>query len=92
MTTNNTHFSIKSSIQFQFDNSQLRDMAYNSYLPEIKKLQTKRSKVIMEKNSNLLLFDVECTDITAFRASISDIVSLGKIIEATKKLCTPSES
>jgi len=88
MNNNNTLFSIKSSIQFQFVNSQLRDMAYNSYLPEIKKLQTKRSKVKMEKNNNLLLFDVECTDITAFRASVSDIVSLGKIIESTKKLCS----
>jgi tRNA threonylcarbamoyladenosine modification (KEOPS) complex Pcc1 subunit len=63
-------------------------MAYNSYLPEIKKLNTKRSKVSMEKSNNLLLFDIECTDITAFRATISDIVSLGKIIESTKKLCS----
>lgn len=83
---NNNLFSIKSSVQLQFVNSQLRDMAYNSFLPEIKKLQTKRSKVAMEKSNNLLVFDIECTDITAFRASISEIISFGKIIESTKKL------
>ena len=69
---NNNLFSIKSSVQLQFVNSQLRDMAYNSFLPEIKKLQTKRSKVTMEKSSNSLQFDIESSDITAFRASISE--------------------
>ena len=83
---NNNLFSIKSSVQLQFVNSQYRDMAYNSFLVEIKKLQTKRSKVAMEKSNNLLKFDIECTDITAFRASISDIIGLGKIIESTIKL------
>ena len=73
-------------VQLQFNNSQLRDMAYNSFLPEIKKLQTKRSNVTMEKRDNSLLFDIESTDITAFRASISDIISLGKIVESTFKL------
>ena len=83
---NNNLFSIKSSVHLQFVNSQYRDMAYNSFIVEIKKLQTKRSKVAMEKSNNLLKFDIECTDITAFRASISDIISLGKIIESTIKL------
>ena len=83
---NNNLFSIKSSVQLQFVNSQLRDMAYNSFLPEIKKLQTKRSKVTMEKSSNSLQFDIESSDITAFRASISDLISLGKIVESTINL------
>jgi len=84
--SNKSIFSIKSEVQLQFNNSQLRDMAYNSFLPEIKKLQTKRSNVTMEKRDNSLLFDIESTDITAFRASISDIISLGKIVESTFKL------
>lgn len=84
--SNDNLFSIKSSVQLQFVNSQLRDMAYQSFLPEIKKLQTKRSKVTMEKSNNLLLFEIESTDITAFRASISDVISLGKIVESTIKL------
>ena len=84
--SNSNVFSIKSSVTLHFDDSQLRDMAYNSFIPEIKKLQTKRSKVTMKKSNNLLLFDIESTDITAFRASISDIISLGKIIESTLKL------
>lgn len=83
---NDNLFSIKSSVQLQFVNSQFRDMAYASFLPEIKKLQTKRSKVTMEKSNNLLLFEIESIDITAFRASISDIISLGKIVESTIKL------
>ncbi len=85
MTTNNI-FSIKSSVHLNFSDSQLRDMAYNSFLPEMKKLQTKRSKVTMEKSNETLLFKIESTDITAFRASISDIISLGKIVESTLKL------
>lgn len=79
----NKIFSIKSSVQLQFLDIQLRDMAYNSFLPELTKLQTKRSTVTMEKKKTVLLFDIECTDITAFRASISEIISLGKIIEST---------
>jgi len=79
-------FSIKSSVQLQFFNTPLRDMAYNSFLPEINKLQTKRSKVTMEKSNNTLSFNIESTDITAFRASISDIISLGKIVESTLKI------
>ena len=85
MSKNNV-FSVKSSVQLQFVNSPLRDMAYNSFLPEMKKLQTKRSKVTMEKSNNTLLFNIESTDITAFRASISDIIGLGKIVESTLKL------
>ncbi|MFX1276641.1 MAG: KEOPS complex subunit Pcc1 [Promethearchaeota archaeon] len=80
-------FSIKSSIEFKFKNSQTRDISYNSFLPELKKLQTKRSKVLMEKNNTSLIFYVECLDITAFRASVSDIIGFGKIINNSLKLC-----
>lgn len=77
----NNSFSVKSSIELKFENSQIRDFSYNSFLPEMNKLQTKRSKVIMEKKNNSLLFQIDCSDITAFRASVSDIIGFGKIID-----------
>lgn len=84
---NNSYFSIKSTIELKFHNSQMRDISYNSFLPEFNKLQTKRSKVRIEKSNNSLKFFIECTDITAFRATVSDIIGFGKIIDNTLELC-----
>ncbi|MFX1238267.1 MAG: KEOPS complex subunit Pcc1, partial [Promethearchaeota archaeon] len=61
--------------------------SYNSFLPEFNKLQTKRSKVHMEKIGSSLFFKISCSDITAFRATVSDIIGLGKIISNTIELC-----
>lgn len=80
-------FSINSTIEFDFKNSQIRDFSYNSFLPEFNKLQTPRSSVVMEKKKNSLLFIIKCSDITAFRASISDIIGFGKIINNCIDLC-----
>ena len=41
----------------------------------------------MEKRNKSLHFIIESEDITAFRASISDIIALGKIINDTSELC-----
>lgn len=82
-----SYFSIKSSIEITFENSQVRDYSYNSYLPGLKKLQTRRSKVTLEKKENTLLFQIESSDITAFRASVSDIIGFGKIINNCLELC-----
>ena len=80
-------FTIESVIEFEFNKSQLRDISYNSFIPEMKKLQTNRSKVLIEKKSQrILLFKVESDDITAFRASINEIISFGKIIDNTLQL------
>lgn len=80
-------FSIKSSIILKFNNSNLRDISYNSFLPEFDKLQTKRSKIYMEKkNNNSLVFMIESTDITAFRASINEIISFGKALTDSLKI------
>jgi tRNA threonylcarbamoyladenosine modification (KEOPS) complex Pcc1 subunit len=77
----NNYFSVISTIELQFKNSQMRDISYTSFLPEFNKLQTKRSKVIMEKkNDTSLIFKIRSNDITAFRASINDIISFGKVI------------
>ena len=80
-------YSIKSTLELIFNNAQILEFSYNSYLPEFERLQTKRSKVIMEKSENSLHFLIESADITAFRATISDIIALGKIIDNTVELC-----
>ena len=80
-------FTIKSSIEIIFKDPHLCDISYNSFSPEFKKLQTKRSKVLMEKISrSSLIFHIESKDFTALRASISEIVNFGRIIENTLKI------
>jgi len=77
-------FTIRSTVSFVFKNAQMLDLSYNSFLPELIKHQAKetRSKVVMEKkDKNSLVFFVESTDITAFRASINDIIGFGRILE-----------
>ncbi|MFX1311106.1 MAG: KEOPS complex subunit Pcc1 [Promethearchaeota archaeon] len=84
-------FSIKSTIEFYFNDSTGRDISYNSFIPEIKKLQTNRSILsIKKKKANTLFFRIESNDITAFRASINEITNFGKIIENTMKLAKKS--
>ncbi|MHA1688695.1 MAG: KEOPS complex subunit Pcc1 [Promethearchaeota archaeon] len=79
---NSSTFFIQGKINFIFNNSRYRDIAYNSYLLEFKRLQTKRSQISMKKKrKNLLSFEIKSKDITAFRASINDIIALGKIVE-----------
>ncbi len=80
----NKIFSIESLVELKFNNSETRDISYNSFIPGIKKLQTNRSKVFIEKrNPNVLIFKIESNDITAFRASINEIISFGKVIDDT---------
>ncbi len=84
---NTNSFSIKSIVELQFKNNKIRDISYNSFIPEIKKLQTKRSEVSIEKkNNNVIVFNIKCDDITAFRASINEIISFGKVIDNTLKI------
>jgi len=80
-------FSIESIIKFRFKTTKIRDISYKSFLPEFTKLQTKRSEVFMEKrNNNLIVFNIKSKDITAFRASINEIISFGKIIDNTSTI------
>ncbi|MFX1337504.1 MAG: KEOPS complex subunit Pcc1 [Promethearchaeota archaeon] len=85
--SNSTYFSIKSTVELIFKDSNTCTFAYNSFLPELKKVKSHRSRILMEKQSNTLVFTIESADITAFRASISDIISFGKIIDNTLQLC-----
>jgi len=83
----NNSFSIKSIIELQFKTSQIRDISYNSFLPEFTKLQTKRSEVYMEKkDDSTIIFEIKSNDITAFRASINEIISFGKVIDNTLRI------
>ncbi|MFX0036119.1 MAG: KEOPS complex subunit Pcc1 [Candidatus Hermodarchaeota archaeon] len=80
-------FSINSIIELKFTTSKLRDISYDAFLPEFKKLQTKRSKVSMEKkNENFLIFKIKSNDITSFRASINEIISFGKVLTNSLKI------
>lgn len=88
----NISFSIKSTIEFQFNTSQTRDISFNSFLPEFKRLQTKRSKISIEKkNSSNIVFEIISSDITAFRASINEIISFGKVITESMKIVDNSK-
>ena len=81
------YFSLKSTIKMLFKNYISRDISYNTFLPDLKKLQTKRSNVTIEKSDkDSLIFNLESKDITAFRASINEIISFGKIIENSLKI------
>ncbi len=83
----NNPFTIKATVELKFIDSKTRDISYNSFLPELDKLNTKRSKIKMEKEENLLIFHIESSDITAFRASISDIIGFSRIVENSLGLC-----
>jgi tRNA threonylcarbamoyladenosine modification (KEOPS) complex Pcc1 subunit len=89
----NNYFTIKSTIEYNFETSQIRDFSFNSFLPEFKKLKTKRSEISMEKKDNVsIVFEIRSIDITAFRASINEITSFGKIITESLKIVDNSKN
>ncbi|MBY9008000.1 MAG: hypothetical protein KGD63_14760 [Candidatus Lokiarchaeota archaeon] len=74
--------SIKSSIEFYFNNTKNRDISFITFLPEFNKINSKRSRITMEKEGeNYLKFYIDSNDITAFRASINEIITFRKIYE-----------
>ncbi len=81
-----TPFSIKSTLILDFKDTKVCEFAYNSFLPEFDRLKAKRSQIIMDQKENSLIFEIQSQDITAFRATISDIIALGKIVENTIEL------
>jgi len=72
---------INSTVEFQFKTSDLCDFSYNSILPEFKVQKSKRSTISLKKEENSLIFLIESRDITAFRASINEIISFGRIFD-----------
>ena len=90
---NNNYFSIKSTIEFQFESSQIRDISFNSFLPEFKGLKSKRSNISIEKkNDTSLIFEIKSYDITAFRASINEVINFGKVVTDSMKIVENSKN
>ncbi len=77
---------IISRIEIEFKDEEIRDISYNSFIPELSQLSRKRTSLNIEKGKNSIIFIVTATDITAFRAAVSDIINFGKILEKSKKL------
>ncbi|MFX0007935.1 MAG: KEOPS complex subunit Pcc1 [Promethearchaeota archaeon] len=89
----NNYFTIKSTIEFNFKTSQIRDLSFNSFSPEFKRLKTNRSEVSMEKKDNLsIIFEIRSTDIIAFRASVNEITNFGKIVSDSIKIVDNSKN
>jgi tRNA threonylcarbamoyladenosine modification (KEOPS) complex Pcc1 subunit len=83
MNVSKENFKIQSTITFVFINSDLCAYCYNSFYPELNSIKSARSMIIMKKQDNLLIFSIESKDVTAFRASVDEIISFGKIIDQT---------
>ncbi|MFW9950976.1 MAG: KEOPS complex subunit Pcc1 [Candidatus Thorarchaeota archaeon] len=79
-------YKIKSTLEIQFKNSHLCDIAYNSFLPEFNIQKSKRSTISLVKEDRSLIFQIESNDITSFRASINEIISFGRIIDGVLKI------
>lgn len=76
-------FSIQSTIKFLFKNPDLCAYSYNAFYPELNSIESSRSIILMERKDNSLIFTIESNDITAFRASLDEIISFGKVIDNT---------
>ncbi len=77
---------IKSTLEFQFKTPELCNYSYNSILPEFKVQKSKRSTISLKKEENSLIFSIESKDITAFRATVNDIISFGRIFEGVMNI------
>ena len=74
-------FFIKSNVELIFANPKISKFAYESFLPELNSKKRDRSVIHMKLNNKSLEFYIESRDITAYRASINEIIILGKIID-----------
>ena len=77
---NKNTFSIESRVKINFSNSELCNTAYQSILPDFNTKSSHRSQISLEKKDSSLIFHIESIDITAFRASISDIINFVRIM------------
>lgn len=88
--TQKDNFTIESTVKLNFSSSNLCTISYNSFSPELKDLDTSRSKTTMEKRKNSLIFNIRATDITAFRASVNDLIMFGKILDDSMEIIDKS--
>ena len=86
----NTLYKIKSTLELQFENANLCNISYNSFLPEFNIQKSKRSTISLLKEEKSLVFQIESNDITAFRASINEIISFGRTIDGVLKIIEKS--
>ena len=77
---NQKNFSIESQVVIKFSNPNLCNIAYQSFLPDFNTKSSPRSKIKMEKIHSSVIFNIISVDITAFRASIIEIINFGRII------------
>jgi KEOPS complex subunit Pcc1 len=77
---NQKFFSIQSQVVLKFSNSNLCNIAYQSFLPDFNTKISSRSKITMDIKKSSLIFKINSVDITAFRASINEIINFGRII------------
>ncbi len=86
------YLTIKSTLEFQFKTPELYNYSYNSFLPEFNKFhKSKRSTLSLRKEENSLIFSIESKDITAFRATINEIISFGRIFEGVLNVVNRTE-
>lgn len=79
-------YKIKSSLEIQFKNSNLCEISYNSFYPEFNIQKSRRSSISLLKKEKSLVFQIESNDITAFRASINEIISFGRTLDGVLKI------
>jgi tRNA threonylcarbamoyladenosine modification (KEOPS) complex Pcc1 subunit len=82
----NNSYNIKSTLEIHFKNSDLCNISYNSFLPEFNIQKSKRSTISLQKEEKSLVFQIESSDITAFRASINEIISFGRTLDGVLKI------
>jgi tRNA threonylcarbamoyladenosine modification (KEOPS) complex Pcc1 subunit len=82
----NNHYKIKSTLEIHFKDSELCNISYNSFLPEFNIQKSKRSTISLQKEEKSLVFQIESSDITAFRASINEIISFGRTLDGVLKI------
>ena len=85
------YLTIKSTLEFQFTSPELCNYSYNSLLPEFKNQKLKRSTISIIKEENSLIFSIKSKDITAFRATINEIISFGRIFEGVLNVVNRTE-
>lgn len=73
-------FTIESQVVIKCSNSNLCNIAYQSLLPDFNAKSSSRSRLTIDKKKTSLIFTVNSSDITAFRASINEIINFGRII------------
>lgn len=80
---------VNAEVRFEFETTEMLDIFFASFYPELDSLPTKRTKFTISKiepPKPTALFHIESEDLTAFRATINHFILFASIIEKTIKL------